>query len=295
MRILVAEDDPDSLFLLGATLELMGHAVQLVKNGREAKEALRSGEFRILLSDWKMPELDGLELARELRADQSTPYVYMILLTGQGGKHNYLDAIAAGVDDVISKPFDWDCLAARLHVAERILRLHEQLRAQATIDVLTGVWNRGTVLDCLSQELERVNRENSSLEVLMVDVDHFKRVNDTHGHLTGDAVLRETAQRMKDTLRTYDRIGRYGGEEFLIVVPTRAPGEALEVAERVRRVICERPMTGPAGQIIITASVGIAVSTPDRRGSPHSLISAADAALYRAKSSGRNCVVCADV
>lgn len=292
MKILIAEDDTTSRLVLAATLKKAGHEVASAKNGREAWEMLQEGDYSLVISDWMMPDMDGLELCRLIRAQRQMTYTYIILLTALGGKTNYLDAMDAGADDFITKPFDAEQLDARLRVAKRILDLHEMLRTNAMYDSLTGLLNRAAIMDSLHQELDRAAREAKPLGVLLCDIDHFKRVNDTWGHPAGDAVLREVAQRLRSSLRSYDKIGRYGGEEFLLVLPACDRCSGLALAERLRRSIEATPVsigaeTG-AEAIAVTASLGIAIAEASSQGSMDALIQAADTALYRAKAQGRN-------
>ena len=214
-------------------------------------------------------------------------YTYIILLTSLGGKTNFLDGMDAGADDFITKPFDAEQLAARLRVSERILELHETLRTHAMHDPLTGLWNRAAILNSFAEELDRAAREKKSVAVVLSDVDHFKRVNDTYGHPAGDAVLREVATRLRSSMRSYDRIGRYGGEEFLLVLPGCSPTDAVNVANRIRRTVECKPIDVGTQSICVTASMGVAVSCPESN-EMDALIQNADGALYRAKEGGRN-------
>jgi two-component system, cell cycle response regulator len=289
VNILIAEDDATSRLVLGATLRKLGHTVTAVSNGRDAWNAWRGGEVSLIISDWMMPEIDGLDLCRMIRAEHGLQYTYIILLTSRNGRESHLGGIDSGADDFITKPFDEGLLAARLHVAARILDLHEKLRIQATHDPLTGVWNRGAILDTLAQELKRSAREGRSTGVILADLDHFKRVNDTHGHLVGDAVLCEAARRMNAALRAYDRLGRYGGEEFLIVLPGMSDTDSMSVAHRIRASVSgESVFAPPATYVPMTLSLGVVVSRGASGDSPEALIGAADEALYRAKAAGRD-------
>ena len=288
MRLLVAEDDTASRLVLAATLQKLGHTVTAVENGQQAWDAWQKDHYSLLISDWMMPELDGQALCRKIRAEHRERYTYLILLTSLGGKDSYLDGMDAGADDFLTKPFDEDLLAARLHVAERILALHEVLRTQATHDRLTGLLNRGAILDGLQQELERASRDGTCVGVVMADLDHFKQVNDSHGHLVGDMVLQEAARRMQAAMRSYDRLGRYGGEEFLLISPVGNGDHMRTVADRIRLCISATPIQTPAGAVIATASLGVAISRKGGKNDADELIGAADAALYRAKEAGRN-------
>ena len=287
MKILIAEDDTTSRLVLAATLKKLGHEVVPVTNGQQAWERLQREHFSLVVSDWMMPDMNGLELCRLIRSKRQMTYTYIILLTALGGKTNFLDGMDAGADDFITKPFDAEQLAARLRVAERILDLHETLRTHAMHDALTGLFNRAAILNSLSEELDRAAREKKQVAVVLSDVDHFKRVNDTFGHPAGDAVLREVAARLRSSMRSYDRIGRYGGEEFLLVLPGCSHADAVNVANRIRRTVEVRPIDVGAQNITVTVSMGVALSCPENA-QIDALIQDADAALYRAKEGGRN-------
>jgi two-component system, cell cycle response regulator len=221
--------------------------------------------------------------------------VYVLLLTARSEKRDLLRGLELGADDYLTKPFDSEELRARLMVGERILTLQddliaarEELRFRATHDVLTGLSNRGSVMDALRSELSRQVRESKPFGVILVDIDHFKNVNDTYGHLCGDEVLQAVARRMKECVRPYDTIGRYGGEEFLIIAPAAGARGTLALAERVRSILESKPVVTQAGDVRITASLGAAISTDARGTDPQSLLRLADRALYSAKDKGRN-------
>ncbi len=286
MKILVAEDDTTTRLKLVATLKHLGHEVVAVSDGARAWREWQDGAFDVLISDWMMPDLDGIELCRRVRAEPRETYTYLVLLTSLEGKGRFLEGMEAGADDFVTKPFDTEQLAARLHVAQRILGLHEKLRQQATQDRMTGLSNRAAILDALQGELARLGRGgDGEVGVILVDLDHFKRVNDTLGHLAGDDVIREAARRMSAALRPYDRIGRYGGEEFLVVAPGCGAADALTVAERLREAVRATPISTVAGTIPVTVSLGVATA---RGGEPNAVIALADAALYEAKRAGRD-------
>ena len=207
----------------------------------------------------------------------------------------------AGVDDYLTKPFDAQELRARLHVGQRIVNLQDQLigareelRYRATHDALTGIYNRGEIIDALHRERARQARDGGSFGVIIADLDHFKRVNDTYGHSAGDAVLREAAVRMKASVRSYDFIGRYGGEEFLLVVPSSDAAGTLALAERIRQSMQSSPVSTSDGEIPVTVSLGVAASTETCPLDSQDLLLRADQALYRAKENGRNCVELSD-
>lgn len=301
MKILVADDDAISRLILTDALRGLGHEVVATRDGVEAWAAWRDGHFPLVISDWVMPRLDGLDLCRRIREEQRAGYTYFILLTAKQGKESYLAGMAAGAHDFIHKPFEEEQLSTRLRVAVRIIELQaallatqEALRVQATRDALTGLENRSAVLDGLDLELARSVRGGVPLGVILTDIDHFKRINDTHGHPAGDAVLVEVSRRMRAAVRPYDRVGRHGGEEFLVVVPGCAWEEAVQVAERIRERIRTGPVPVGEEEVPVTASFGVAIHQPGSGCGAEELIRAADAALYRAKRQGRDRVALAE-
>jgi diguanylate cyclase (GGDEF)-like protein len=294
LNILVADDSAVSRHLIERTLEGLGYGVMLAVDGHQAVEILmRPDGPRLAVVDWMMPGLDGLEVCRRVR-QRTAPYTYVILLTARDRQEDVLAGLDAGADDFLTKPFDVVELRARLRSGARVLELQEALfaavealRHQATRDALTGLWNRGLVLDGLARELHRAEREERALSIVIADLDHFKKVNDTHGHPAGDAVLREAADRFRAALRGYDLIGRYGGEEFLIVLPGCGEARAGQVAERLRQSLAARPIEAGGALIEVTASLGVACASAPGADSV-ALVKAADQALYRAKANGRN-------
>lgn len=296
MRVLIAEDDPVSRHHLASTLTRLGQEVIAVANGSAALATLlHPGGPRLAILDWMMPGADGLTVCRAVR-QRETPYVYVILLTAQERRGNMETALDAEVDDFLTKPFDVLELRARLRAAERVLNLQEgllqaqeTLRQQATRDHLTGFWNRSMVLEQFAAELSRAARDGTPLSIAMADIDHFKAINDTYGHGAGDVVLQEAALRMRGTLRSADGMGRYGGDEFLLLLPGCDPAAAHDVADRARRAVAAEPARIDAREVPITISLGIAC-TMNATAEPDALIAAADDALYRAKDRGRNCV-----
>jgi len=296
VKILIADDDPLSRRLLEKTLMRAGYEVVPVPNGRQAVEHLSKPDApRLALLDWMMPELDGPAVCRETRKHRDQNYVYMILLTSREAKADVVAGLESGADDYLIKPFNTDELKARLRTGERILHLEdrlvearEQMRFKATHDHLTSLWNRGVILDLLDRELTRSQRENVCTAIVLGDLDHFKKVNDTYGHLVGDQVLREVARRLLSSVRSYDFVGRYGGEEFLIVLNNCRPDAALARAEQIRKSICARPVQTDAGPLEVTLSAGLLLSTDWGHRPAEDLIHEADSALYAAKMEGRN-------
>jgi diguanylate cyclase (GGDEF)-like protein len=252
----------------------------------------------LAILDWMMPGMSGIDICRELRLHKSEgEYTYVIMLTSKRAKDDVIEGLEAGADDYLTKPFHPQELRVRLRTGRRILYLLEQLvvarealRDQATHDVLTQLWNRVALMEILDKELVRADREESSLGIVLMDLDHFKSVNDTHGHRAGDDVLREAAEAMRSTTRPYDAVGRYGGEEFLVILPGCDQVNAMSHAERLRKVISQVALAAPGGEIRCTASLGVTIGGYGIELDPTVLIEAADAALYRAKAAGRNCV-----
>jgi diguanylate cyclase (GGDEF)-like protein len=295
-RIMVADDDATSRRLLKHLLEKWGFEVVLVEDGLKAWETMKlKTPPSIVILDWVMPGLDGLELSRKIRALNCQYYTYILMLTSKLERTCLIEGLRAGVDDYLTKPFDAAELQGRLLVAERTLRFQNQLIAakeriaqEARHDFLTGLLNRGGIMEVVEREMSRSNRTEEQFSILLADIDHFKRINDTFGHCTGDEVLREVANRIGHSLRSHDSVGRYGGEEFLIILPSSDESAALGAAEKLRRRICETPFRLGGTESRITISLGVATRVQEV--SAESLICAADVALYRAKNGGRNCV-----
>jgi len=295
-RIVIAEDDPVSRRVLEVFLIKRNYDVVAVSNGTDALRALEEkGSPRLAVLDWMMPGMEGVQVCEQIRKQKEHPYIYILMLTARSQKEDLLRGLEAGADDYLTKPFDPQELHARLKVGQRILdlqdhllRAKEELRYRATYDALTDIPNRAVILDTLKHEQSRQRRTGGGFGLLIADLDHFKRINDTYGHACGDTVLKEVASRMKASVRDYDTVGRYGGEEFLIVVPETDKQGLMAIAERIRTVIGCNPVVTEQAEIRITASLGAAVSTAARPVSSEMLLKLADEALYRAKEYGRN-------
>jgi diguanylate cyclase (GGDEF)-like protein len=296
VKILIADDSIVSRHLLEATLRKWGYEVMVACDGAEALELLqREDAPSLIILDWMMPGMTGVEVCRRIRQRDSEPYTYILLLTSKSQKEDLIEGMDAGADDYITKPFDQNELQVRLRAGTRLvdlqsqlLKAREDLRDQATRDSLTRLWNRSSILSELGRELARSARESRPLGVVIVDLDHFKQVNDTYGHLAGDAVLREAARRMQNSIRQYDSIGRYGGEEFLILFPGCGEAESFAQADRLRKQLAQAEMSVNDSAVRITASFGITTALPGEICTPELLIRKADEALYLAKKSGRN-------
>jgi two-component system, cell cycle response regulator len=297
MKILIADDDPISLRMLHRILERAGYEVLSVGDGRLAAEQICLPEGpRLALLDWMMPGLDGPAVCREVRKRRSQQYVHIILLTSKNSKADIVEGLESGADDYLVKPFDPEELKARLRTGLRILQLEddlvearEDMRFKATHDALTSLLNRGAILELLGRELSRTGRENGCTTVLLSDLDHFKNVNDTYGHPVGDEVLREVASRLLASVRSYDFVGRYGGEEFMIVLNNCDFDKAIERAEELRKAIAQSPLRTSSGPIPVTMSVGVWASRQWPNLPQEDVLREVDTALYAAKAAGRNC------
>jgi diguanylate cyclase (GGDEF)-like protein len=299
VKILIAEDDTVSRRLLEVTLSKWGYDVVACADGAAAWEVLQQPDApQLVILDWMMPKMDGLKVCQLVRtARAAEPYVYILLLTARSQKTDMIAGLDAGADDYLTKPFDAQELRVRLRAGQRILSLldelifaREAMRQEASTDSLTRLCSRGTILKLLNQELARAQRGRASgnmpVSVILADLDHFKRINDTYGHLAGDAVLREMSRRMREAVRPYDGIGRLGGEEFLLVLPDCETPGAVALAERLRLAIGGEAIVLAEGPVSITISIGVATSGTVQEAQV--LLGAADAALYRAKNGGRN-------
>lgn len=296
MRILIAEDDPSFRRLLQEKLTRWGYDVVVAENGDAALQILQSADPpRLAMLDWMMPGMDGIDVCRNVREKMDEPYTYIILLTSQQRDEDLVTGMEAGADDYIIKPFKHNELRLRLRAGRRIIELQNELiaardtfRTKAHHDSLTGLWNHEEILRILAQELSRAEREEKCVGVIMADIDFFKKINDTHGHLAGDAVLRLTAGKMHSLMRSYDYIGRYGGEEFLVILSDCCLECAAAFAERLRLCVGSDSIDTPEGMIPVTISLGVAASSRDGKRDADSLVKVADEALYRAKEYGRN-------
>ncbi len=296
--VLIAEDDPIFRHVLQSWLQRWNYRVIALDNGLDAWNVLRmEGSPPMAILDWMMPAMDGIEVCRKIRSLQRGPYKYVLLLTAKDDKQDVVAGLEAGADDYLTKPFNVDELRGRVRSGKRILELQaallhakDALQFEASHDRLTSLWNRGAIMDLLEKEVQRRRRTQDPLGVIMADLDHFKSINDSHGHLVGDAVLQEAARRLASGVRGYDMVGRYGGEEFLIVLPGCSVSDLIVTAERFRRSVAEQPFDTSAGPLVVTLSLGVASEGPDsqEQSSCQTLLRSADTALYVAKAQGRN-------
>lgn len=296
MRILIADDDAVSRRLAERTLQRAGYQVTSVSDGQQAIETLCDpGGPRLALLDWMMPQINGPTVCREVRKRRGQTHVHIVLLTSRNSITDIVAGLESGADDYLIKPFHRQELLARLRAGARILELEdnllqarEDLRFKATHDSLTSLLNRGLVLEMLPQELNRMHRERSGIAVLLGDLDHFKSVNDTYGHIVGDEVLCEVGRRMVNSVRPCDFVGRYGGEEFLIVITHCDSEKAHARAEEIRHAIGNSAIMTSRGAVLVTISIGVCTGHFDETLKVEDMLRKADTALYAAKNAGRN-------
>jgi diguanylate cyclase (GGDEF)-like protein len=296
MKVLIADDSATSRGMLRKSLAKWGYEVVMAEDGAEALDILeRPDAPPMAILDWVMPHLTGPEVCKKVRETRREPYTYILLLTSKNSKDETVEGLEAGADDYIVKPFDQQELSVRLRAGKRIIDLQlslmdarEELREKANKDLLTKLHNRAAIMATLQTEIARSHRDQRSVGVALLDIDHFKKVNDTYGHFAGDAVLRETAARLKNSMRAYDQVGRYGGEEFLVVLPNCDMEQAVQQADRMRLRLQESKILADAGvEIPVTASFGVTITDLSDR-DPDVFIRVADEALYKAKANGRN-------
>lgn len=299
MKILLAEDSTFYRRMITDHLKEWGFNFVCAGSGKEAWKLLTKPDApRLALLDWVLPEIEGIELCRRLRnRPESDPYTYTVLLTAKCEQDEMLQAMDAGADDFLAKPFDPLELKARLLVGKRILDLQKKLvtangalHFAATHDFLTRIWNRAEILGFLKRELARARRDSTTVGLILVDVDHFKKVNDDFGHQAGDVALQEIATRFSRCVREYDGIGRYGGEEFLVILTGCDMPTTLRRANEIRTAISSEAIPWQQGSIAVTVSMGVSVAESSE--DIELLLRRTDAALYQAKRNGRNRVEC---
>lgn len=302
-RVLLAEDARTMAKILESQLTSWGYEVTVVHDGKDAWEVLRGPNAPTLsVVDWVMPGMTGLELVRKIRELDPEPYRYLIMLTAKSEKSDIIRGLEAGADDYLTKPVDMDELEVRLWAGKRIIKLQTQLlrasetlRYQASHDPLTGLWNHVSILEFLDRELSRGQRHGTGFAAAMIDLDHFKNVNDTYGHQGGDRALVGTARLLETITRRYDTVGRYGGEEFMVILPDCDKEGAMLQMERMRAAVEASPVEHDGQIIQLSASFGVAVWTPGQPVDAHKITKAADMALYQAKREGRNRVEFHDI
>jgi two-component system cell cycle response regulator len=296
MKTLIVEDEPEFRLLLTVLLRQRQYEVIEAMDGQSAWDILQRETIPLVLTDWVMPQMHGPELIRKIRAANFPYYTYIILLTARTAHQDLVDGLVSGADDYLVKPFDSDEMNARLQIAERILSLEtklretlDQMKVLALKDSLTGILNRRAIFETAEDELTRAHREKTSLSLLMADLDHFKSINDRFGHAAGDQALMLAVQTIEKNLRPSDHVGRWGGEEFLIVLPNTESGEAVQIAERLRDSIARAEMDLEEGKPLgLRMSLGVTSTSLGNNANLDVLVRQADVALYLAKNKGRN-------
>jgi len=299
-KLLLVEDEPTQRLLIARILRNVGYCVEVANNGADALKMIKTGKYQLVLSDWEMPGMDGVTLCRLVR-EANLPSVYILLLTSHGAAAHAVEGLRAGANDFIRKPADETELVARLDAGRRMVLLEKSLREAnsqieklSVTDPLLGIFNRRYLHERLPQEAARSRRYGQPLSLVMADLDHFKKINDTYGHQSGDLVLQHAVNLGLSTLRVSDWIARYGGEEFVIVLPETPLLGAYAVAERMRRLCAETPVATAESKLLVTASFGVATidgvaPSPE---DAEAMLRAADKALYESKRAGRNRVTC---
>lgn len=293
--VLVVDDDLICRELLAAYLVNAGYQVQQAASADEAENMLLDNQSRLVLCDWLMPIRNGLELCQQLR-QQEQQYHYLLLMTAQNSQQAVIEGLQSGADDFLSKGFSQAELIARVDCGVRVLlaqtmleKQQQELLYQVQHDALTTVYNRAYLLDMLPRLLATSQRYNENLAIVMIDIDRFKTVNDSYGHISGDWVLKATALVLQQGVRKTDMVARYGGEEFMLVLPHTDGEQAWVVAEKVRQQLSQTNVVLPEhGTILqVTASFGVTQLLPED--SVDSLMQRADRLLYQSKYNGRNC------
>jgi diguanylate cyclase (GGDEF)-like protein len=295
IKVLIAEDNAVSAKILQKNINDWGYEVVLAKDGKEAWTSLQNEDIRLAVLDWMMPEISGIQLCKKIRENdhqgEEQEYTYIILLTAKDEQKDLIKGFSAGADDYITKPFHNLELKARLTTGKRIIDLQKQLQIQASRDSLTGLWNRKQMYRILEKEISRSVRNDQPVGLLMMDIDRFKSINDTHGHQMGDLVLIEVVRILKTSVRDYDEICRYGGDEILIILPDCNLIKTKSIAERLRQKVNKHNIKGESVSLNVTLSFGGAASEINSpKVTTESLIMAADEALLEAKNKGRDCV-----
>ncbi len=298
-RILLVDDEPTQRLIMARLLKRAGYSVEAAGNGKEALGKIAAGDFQLMITDWEMPEMDGIALCRELRATPGKADIYTILLTSRDAIEHIVTGLQSGADDYLTKPVIEPELIARLNTGKRIVTLERSLRTAneenrrlSITDPLTGAYNRRYLTEQLPREIDRAARYGRQLATVMCDVDHFKRINDTQGHLVGDDVLKWFFGQLHQGVRASDWVARYGGEEFMIVLPETNVASAAVAAEHLRAQLAATPFPGGSGGLAVTASFGVAgwQNVVPQSSTFDALVARCDEGVYASKAAGRNCV-----
>lgn len=298
-RILVVDDNPDNVEIIATRLRSHNYEVEEASRGEEALERIKANPPDLVLLDVMLPGIDGYAVARQIKADASLQFIPVILVTARDSTEDKVAGLDAGADDYLTKPINFPELEARVRSMLRIRELQSELEVKnrelerlSITDGLTGLYNHRHVHEIVHEEFERAKRSDEPLSVVMLDLDFFKDVNDRYGHQAGDAMLRSMANILRETAREIDKLGRYGGEEFIAVLPGTTMESAAIFAERVREGVARHRFDVGTAKLETTISAGVATHPDPAVGDPGDLVRLADEALYAAKAAGRNRVVC---
>lgn len=298
-RILVVDDNSDNVEIIGTRLRFRGYDILEASDGEQALTLVHREPPDLILLDVMLPDINGYEISRRIKGDPKLPFIPIILVTALGETQDKVAGLDAGADDYLTKPINFPELEARVRSMLRIKRLQDELEEKnrelerlSISDGLTGLFNHRHIHGLLHEEFERADRTGEKLTVAMFDLDRFKSVNDTHGHQAGDRVLEQLAEILRSSAREIDRLGRYGGEEFMAVLPETDTEDGLVFVERVRREVARTPFQiGRDEPLHMTISAGTATYPNETIHDPETLVRCADEALYAAKAAGRNRVV----
>ena len=294
-RVLIADDDHASRERVAHLLRAQGMQVEVIDNGKAAVDRVGQGGVDLVMMDVVMPGLSGIDCCRLIKTMTADTFLPVMLVSGKSDTESRVEGLRIGADDYVCKPFDERELLARVNGMLRIKRLHDHVQASrarleqlSVVDELTGLYNYRYLHSRLVEEYKRAERYHEPLACAMIDVDHFKRVNDTYGHDVGDVVLREVGARLKTGLREIDVVARYGGEEFMLVLPGTHSSGAIVVADRLWRAVSRPPIRVGTNELRVTVSIGVAFYPSRDVNAKDELVKAADRALYQAKSEGRD-------
>jgi diguanylate cyclase (GGDEF)-like protein len=298
-RILVVDDNRDNVEIIATRLRFRGYEIDEATDGAVALERVRQNPPDLILLDVMLPDIDGYEISRRIKGDSALPFIPIILVTARDTTQDKVAGLDAGADDYLTKPINFPELEARVRSMLRIKKLQDEIELKnrelerlSISDGLTGLYNHRHIHALLNEEFERADRTGERLTVAMFDLDRFKGVNDTYGHQAGDRVLEQLADILRESAREIDRLGRYGGEEFMVLLPDTSIDDAVVFVERVRREVARRPFNISDDQALrMTISAGVATYPHPRIKNPEMLVRLADEALYAAKSAGRDRVV----
>ena len=288
LTVLVIEDHPDQRDLLAIVLQREGYRVVTASNGVEALEKLESENVQIALSDIMMPKMDGFELIKQVRSNPSLKSIYLILITARIQEGDRVRGLDLGADDYITKPFSFSELLARIRVGSRVVQYQQHLEYQTQVDSLTGLFNRRAFENKMNEEFERSKRYHNPLSILILDIDNFKMINDTYGHHGGDAALVKISETLRERTRQSDFPSRYGGEEFVLVLPETDQDNALQVANKIHESIRRNSFGTTTRPFTLTVSIGVSSTSAQVYSDWRDLVADADRALYLAKNSGKD-------